>query len=73
MSQTISESSVAESLKIVMVKKDTNILQLSKKMGVSSTSLYSKFSRGNFSLHDLDSICKALGIRYSVSFMIDDQ
>lgn len=72
MSQVVNERTVAESLKVVMVKKNTNIRQLSKKMGISSTSLYSKFSRGNFSVKDIDAISKALGIKYSISFIVDD-
>lgn len=67
----ICEKTIAESLKIVLVKKNTNIAKLAERMGVSSTTLYSKFKRGNFTCKDLDEISKALGLTYEVSFTIN--
>lgn len=69
---TISEKTVAESLKIILVKKKLNISKLADIMGISSTTLYSKFKRGNFSLKDLDEISKALDLTYEISFTIND-
>ncbi|MCR5083861.1 MAG: helix-turn-helix domain-containing protein [Parasporobacterium sp.] len=67
----ISEKNISESLKIVLLKKSLNVSKLADRMGVSSTTLYSKFKRGVFSNKDLDDICQALGISYEVSFKID--
>lgn len=72
MSDTISGNNVAESLKIILVKKNMNIAKLADAMGLSSTTLYSKFKRGNFSVSDLDRISKALNISYEISFTIND-
>lgn len=69
---TISENTIAESLKIILVKEGLNISKLATKMGVSNTTLYSKFKRGNFTTKDLDSICKVLNISYRVTFTIED-
>ena len=68
----IHERSVAESLKIVLVKKGLNQARLAGMLGVSSTTIYSKFKRESFTVKDLDEISKALGIRYEISFIMDD-
>lgn len=49
-----------------------NIAKLADIMGVSNTTLYSKFKRGNFSLKDLNNISKALNLSYEISFTIND-
>ena len=72
MSDTISGSDIAESLKIILVKKNMNIAKLADVMGVSNTTLYSKFKRGNFSIKDLNNISKALNLSYEISFTIND-
>ena len=41
----ISEKSVAESLKIVPLKKSWNIRRLSELLGINQMTLYSKFKR----------------------------
>lgn len=68
----ISEKNIAESIKIILIKKNLNVSKLAELMGVSSTTMYSKFKRGNFSTKDLDEICKALGISYEVSFTMSE-
>lgn len=68
----ISEKNISESLKIILVKKNLNVARLSEIMGVSSTTLYSKFKRGNFSIKDLDEISKALNLTYEISFTMND-
>ncbi len=68
----ISESTIAESLKIILVKKKLNIAKLASLMGVSNTTMYSKFNRGNFSIKDLDEISKVLNLSYDITFTIND-
>ncbi len=68
----INEKSVAESLKIVLVKKNLNVARLAALMGVSSTTLYSKFKRDNFSLKDIAEISEVLGLDYEISFSFED-
>jgi len=69
----ISENKIADSLKIILVKKGMNISRLADLMGVSSTTLYSKFKRGNFSVKDLNEVSKALNLTYEVVFTIHDE
>lgn len=72
MREIISGNNVAESLKIILVKKNMNIAKLAEVMGLSSTTLYSKFKRGNFSINDLNRISKALNLSYEITFTIND-
>lgn len=69
---TVCEKTVSESLKIILVKKKLNIARLSQLMGVSSTTLYSKFKRENFTLKDLDEISRVLDLDYNISFDIKE-
>lgn len=68
----ITEKTVSESLKIVLVKKNLNISRLAELVGVSGTTMYSKFKRGNFTVKDLEEISKALNISYEISFIMKD-
>jgi DNA-binding phage protein len=70
--EKISGNNVSESLKIILVKKNMNIAKLAELMGLSSTTLYSKFKRGNFSVKDLNEISKALNLSYEITFTIND-
>lgn len=69
----IAEKSIAESIKIILVKKNLNIARLADMMGVSSTTLYSKFKRDNFSFKDIEKISEVLGLDYEVSFIIKEK
>ena len=68
----ISDNSISESLKIILVKKNMNIARLANLMNVSSTTLYSKFKRENFTIKDLNEISKALNLDYEVIFTIKE-
>lgn len=68
----ISENSISESLKIILIKKNMNIARLANLMNVSSTTLYSKFKRENFTIKDLNEISKALNLDYEVIFTIKE-
>ena len=72
MGQEIHEDTVVESLKYILLKKDTNIHRLAKDMGWTSARLYKKFNHGPITLNDLDEICKALGVTYKVMFDLND-
>jgi DNA-binding Xre family transcriptional regulator len=64
---------LAEDLKVILVRKQSNISDLAKRMDVSAATMYSKFNRGNFSIKDLDSICNALGISYKIEFEMNEE
>ena len=68
----ISEKSIAESIKIILVKKNLNIARLADMMDVSSTTLDSKLKRDNFSFKDIEKISEVLGLDYEVSFIIKE-
>lgn len=68
----VTENTVSESLKIILVKKNMNIARLADLMGVSSTTMYSKFKRDNFTIKDLNDISKALNLSYEIIFTINE-
>lgn len=70
--ERISENNISQSLKVILVKKNMNIAKLAEAMGVSSTTMYSKFNRGNFTIKDLDAISDVLNLDYEVSFIIKE-
>lgn len=73
MSQEICEDTVVESLKYILLKRDTNVHRLAKDMGWTSARLYKKFNHGPITIDDLDEICKALGVTYKVTFELKDE
>ena len=72
MSSVVSESTVAESLRIVLVKKKLNISKLAEMLGVTPTTMYSKFNRNNFTLRDMTEISRVLNLNMNISFEIKD-
>ena len=72
MSSVVSESTVAESLRIVLVKKKLNVAKLAEMLGVTPTTMYSKFNRNNFTLRDMTEISRVLNLNMNISFEIKD-
>lgn len=72
MSYTVKEDTVSESLRIILVKKNLNIARLAELLGVSSTTMYSKFKRNNFTLKDLEEISRVLDLTCDIVFTIND-
>ena len=68
----VSDGNIGECLKIILVKKNMNIARLAELMGVSSTTLYSKFQKDVFSFKDLDRISDVLNLSYALTFTIKD-
>lgn len=64
---------VSRKLKMILAGKDSNVANLATKLEKSSTTLYSKFQKGQFTLKDLDEISEALGIQYEVTFIDNDE
>ena len=63
---------MSEKIKILLLKKKTNINQLSKLLNTTSANLYSKLKRDNFSQSELEEIAEALGVKYDSSFVIPE-
>lgn len=72
MSSVVSERTVAESLRIVLVKKKLNVAKLAEMLGVTPTTMYSKFNRNNFTLRDMTEISRVLNLNMNISFEIKD-
>lgn len=60
-----------DSTKIVkrfLLERDSNALELSKKLGCSSANIYNKFKRNNFSLNELEEIANAYNYTLEITF-----
>ena len=68
----VSDGNIGECIKIILVKKNMNIANLAELMGVSSTTLYSKFKKDILSFKDLDRISDVLNLSYDLTFTIKD-
>ncbi len=64
---------LAEDLKVILVRKQSNVSDLAKRLNVSSTTMYSKFNRGNFTIRDIENICNALDISYKIEFDLKEE
>lgn len=61
-----------EKIKIVLVKRNMSANQLAKKLGTSSSNLYHKFKRNNFSTKELEEIGDALNCDFIGKFKMRD-
>lgn len=63
---------MAEKIKLVLVKRNMSKAQLAKELGCSSSNLYNKFKRDNFSEAELKEIAKLLNCTFEASFVLND-
>ena len=63
---------MAEKIKLVLVKRNMSKAQLAKELGCSSSNLYNKFKRDNFSEAELREIAKLLNCTFEASFVLND-
>ncbi|OLA03344.1 MAG: transcriptional regulator [Clostridium sp. CAG:62_40_43] len=61
-----------EKIKIVLVKRGMSANQLAKILGTSSSNLYHKFKRNNFSINELKEIGEALNCDFIGKFKMRD-
>ncbi|MGE7111983.1 helix-turn-helix domain-containing protein [Lysinibacillus sp. NPDC047702] len=59
-------------IKVVLVKKGMNVVQLAELLGTTPQNLYKKFKRDNFSEKELTEIAEVLGIKYEGVFTLED-
>ncbi len=59
-------------IKMVLVKKGMNVVQLAELLGTTPQNLYKKFKRGNFSEQELIDIARVLEVKYEGIFTLDD-
>ena len=63
---------MAKKIKALALEKDVTIKELSKRLGYSSTNLYNKMQRDNFSEKELRAIAEALDCDYDAYFIVRD-
>ena len=57
----MNDLSVAEQIKIIMMRRGDTIRDVAKKIGVSPQSLSQNLLRNNFTMSNLEKICVAIG------------
>ncbi len=67
-------STIAESIKIILVKRQKSIKELSKEIGISPNSMYSKLKADgkSFKISELESIATALNCTLTTDFTLND-
>ena len=63
---------MAEKIKIMLVKRKMSTVDLAKKLGCTSTNIYNKLKRDNFSERELRAIAKALDCAFEAGFTMND-
>jgi len=63
---------MTEKIKILLVKKNVKAAHLARMLNTSSSNLYAKFERDNFSEKELVQIAEALDCKYEASFILDN-
>lgn len=63
---------MSEKIRLVLVKRNMSKAQLARKLGCSSSNLYSKLRKDNFSEPELVKIAKALDCTFEASFVLND-
>lgn len=63
---------MAEKIKLVLVKRNMSKAHLAKILGCSSSNLYNKFKRDNFSEAELKEIAKILDCKFEANFVLND-
>jgi DNA-binding Xre family transcriptional regulator len=64
--------SITEKIKIVLIKRNMSVKELSEKIGCSSQNLSNKFKRDNFSINELEQICNILNCDLKIEFVLRD-
>ena len=63
---------MAEKIEFVLVKRKMSKAALAAKLNSSTSNLYSKFKRDNFSERELQAIAKALDCTLEANFVLND-
>lgn len=64
--------SMAEKIKIVLIKRKMTVTALAEKMNTSPQNLSGKFSRDNFNEKELAAIAAALDCTFEANFVLND-
>lgn len=63
---------IAKLIKKLLVDKDSNTVDLSKRLGCGTANLYNKYKRNNFSTKELEEIAEVLGCELKIEFVDKD-
>lgn len=63
---------MAEKIELVLVKRKMSKAALSVKLGTSTSNLYNKFKRDNFSEKELQEIAEILDCTFEANFVLND-
>lgn len=63
---------MAEKIELVLVKRKMSKADLARKLNCSSSNLYAKFARDNFSEKELIEIGNVLDCRFEANFILND-
>lgn len=63
---------MAEKIKLVLTIRNMSKAQLAEKMGCTSSNLYNKFKRDNFSEKELQQIAELLNCTFEANFVLND-
>lgn len=63
---------MSEKIRILLIKKNSNVVDLAKRLDTQPQNLYNKLSRDNFSEKDLQEIAKVLDVRYEGFFFLEN-
>lgn len=63
---------MSEKIRLVLAKKNKSKAWLAKELDMSSTNLYNKLARDNFSENELVKIAEVLDCTFEASFVLND-
>lgn len=63
---------MSEKIRLVLAKKDKSKAWLADQLGWSTSNLYNKFKRDNFSEKELVEIAKVLDCTFEANFVLND-
>ncbi len=63
---------MSEKIRLVLAKKDKSKAWLAEQLGWSTSNLYNKFKRDNFSEKELLDIAKVLDCTFEANFVLND-
>ena len=63
---------MSEKIRILLIKRNSNVVELAKRLDTQPQNLYNKLSRDNFSEKDLQRIAQALDVRYEGFFFLEN-
>jgi transcriptional regulator with XRE-family HTH domain len=61
---------ISEQIKVLCVRSDISVAELSRRLGKSPQSFNAKLKRESFTISELDEIAKAVGVIFEKNFVL---